>query len=78
MIRKVTITLDEETARWARVEAARRHTSVSQLVRSLLQEQMMRERNYEAAMGRYLAGETRWLKRQGGYPARDEVHPRTC
>ena len=30
-MRNVTITLDEETARWARVEAAMRGTSVSRL-----------------------------------------------
>ena len=32
----VTISLDEQTARWARLEAARRETSVSHLVGELL------------------------------------------
>lgn len=74
--RNVTITLDEETARWARIEAARRDTSVSRLVGDLLREHMLRERNYGEAMDRYLTAGARELKREGGYPSRDEVHRR--
>ena len=39
-MKNVTITLDEETARWARVEAAHRDMSVSRLIAELLQEHM--------------------------------------
>src|SRR5579872_2838917 len=53
--RNVTITLDEDTARWARLEAARRDTSVSRLVGELLREHMRSEERYEAAMHAYLA-----------------------
>lgn len=74
--RNVTITLDEETARWARVEAARRDTSVSRLVGDLLRDHMRRERNYGEAMEAYLAAGPRELKREGGYPDREEVHRR--
>lgn len=74
--RNVTITLDDETARWARVEAARRGTSVSQLVGSLLREHMEREESYEAAKKSYLAVKPRALKRRGRYPTRDEIHRR--
>lgn len=74
--RNVTITLDEETARWARIEAARRDTSVSRLVGDLLREHMLREHNYGEAMERFLAGTPRELKREGGYPSREEVHRR--
>ena len=72
----MTITLDEETARWARVEAARRDTSVSKLVGVLLREHMERESSYEAAMDRFLAIEPRVLKRGGRYPSREETHRR--
>lgn len=72
----MTITLDEETARWARIEAARRGTSVSRLVGSLLREYMEREESYEAARKRYLAVKPRPLKGDGRYPSRDEVHRR--
>lgn len=74
--RNVTITLDEETAEWARVEAARRDTSMSRLVGSLLHEHMLRKRNYESAMREFLSGEPKELKRTGRYPGRDEVHSR--
>lgn len=74
--RNVTITLDEETARWVRVAAARRDTSVSRLVGELLREHMQRERNYEAAMREYLNREPRPLKRRGRYPTREQVHGR--
>lgn len=74
--RNVTITLDEETAEWARIEAARRDTSMSRLVGSLLHEHMLRERNYESAKREFLSGEPEMLKRTGGYPDRNEVHSR--
>jgi hypothetical protein len=35
-MKNVTVTLDEETARWARIEAAHRDMSVSRLIRELL------------------------------------------
>lgn len=74
--RNVTITLDEATARWARIEAARRDTSVSRLVGSLLHEHMVRERNYESAKREFLSSEPEKLKRTGGYPDRNEIHSR--
>jgi len=74
--KNVTIVLDEETARWARIEAARRNTSVSRLVGALLREHMERERDYEAAMSRFLSIEPRVLKRGGGYPSREATHRR--
>jgi len=42
-LRNVTVTLEEEVARWARVEAARRNTSVSRLLGALLKENMSME-----------------------------------
>jgi hypothetical protein len=76
MRRNVTITLDEETARWARVEAARRDTSVSRLVGEMLRERMLHAREYESAMLGYLSRTPRPLKRTGGYPSREELHER--
>jgi len=76
MKRNVTITLDEATARWARLEAARRDTSVSQLVGELLREHMLEQRSYEAAMRQFLSREPTRLKEAGRYPARGVVHER--
>ena len=76
-LRNVTITLDEEVARWARVEAARRDTSVSQMVAQLLREQMLGADEYEAARQRYLAQEARVHRAPGTrFPDRAELHER--
>ncbi len=74
--RNVTITLDEETARWARVQAALRDTSVSELVASWLRQRMAAERSYEVAMRDFLSRSPKPLKRQGKYPGRQELHER--
>jgi hypothetical protein len=39
-LRNVTVTLEEDVAQWARIEAARRDTSVSRLLGQLLKERM--------------------------------------
>lgn len=39
-LRNVTVTLQEDVAQWARIEAARRNTSVSRLLGELLKERM--------------------------------------
>lgn len=75
--RNVTITLDESVARWARVRAAERDTSVSSFVGELLRERMVEEETYEAAMSEYLSAEPRSLKPAGAvYPTREELHER--
>lgn len=42
-LRNVTVTLEEDVAQWARIEAARRDTSVSRLLGELLKERMASE-----------------------------------
>ena len=42
-MKNVTITLDEEVARWARIIAAEQNTSVSRLVGEMLREKMIDE-----------------------------------
>lgn len=75
-MKNVTVTLDEETARWARIEAAHRDMSVSALIRELLSGLMRGEAAYEDAMRRYLARAPTALKDQGPYPPREELHDR--
>jgi hypothetical protein len=41
-LRNVTVTLEEDVAQWARIEAAKRDTSVSRLLGELLKERMGR------------------------------------
>ncbi|MDQ4097860.1 MAG: hypothetical protein M3144_08345 [Actinomycetota bacterium] len=75
--RNVTVALDEETARWVRVEAARRDMSVSSLLAELLREQRRAGEGYEAAMSAYLSRPATALrKRRSAYPKRDELHDR--
>ena len=47
-LRNVTVTLEEDVAQWARIEAARQDTSVSRLLGALLKERMS-ARNGSAA-----------------------------
>ena len=75
-MRNVTVTLDEETARWARVEAARRDQSVSSLLREILERAKATHESYPEAMRRYQARGTTSLKRSGAYPRREELHER--
>ena len=76
-MRNVTITLDEETARWLRLEAAERNTSVSRLVGELLRERRSSDRSYEEAMEAWLKRKPRPLRDAGAaLPAREELHDR--
>lgn len=77
--KNVTITLDEETALWTRVEAARKDTSVSRFVGEVLRERMQGASVYEAARRRFEA-QGAYLSRVPGrrLPPRDELHERTA
>ena len=74
VVKNVTVTLDEETARWVRIEAARRDESVSSLLRDLLREHMAGRESYAGAMERYLGRVPRKLG--GVRPGREELHDR--
>ena len=76
-MKNVTITLDEEVARWARIKAAEQDTSVSKLVGEMLRDKMMNERSYYLSMKRYLSRKPRQLSKPGTrYPTREEIHER--
>jgi plasmid stability protein len=75
-MKNVTVTLDDEIARWARIEAARREMSVSRFIREMLRERMGGQAAYDGAMGRYLSRSAVELKDVGPYPGREELHDR--
>ena len=75
-LKNVTITLETDVARWARLEAARRETSVSRLLGELLKQRMLEEDGYESAMRRSLARKP-FPKTGGRYLTREEVHDRS-
>lgn len=74
-LKNITITVEEEVARWARIEAAKEDTSVSRLVGEMLRERMEKEENYQKAMKQALARKP-FLKSDGKYLTREEVHDR--
>jgi hypothetical protein len=74
-LRNITITLEEDLARWARVEAARSDTSVSRFLAGILKERMTQKDNYEAAKRRALARKP-FLKTDGRYLSREQAHDR--
>jgi plasmid stability protein len=76
VVKNVTISLDEEVARWARIWAAEHETSVSRFVGELLRQRMEAEQGYQAAMGANLARPPVILKKDGGYPERETLHDR--
>jgi len=75
-LRNVTITLDEGTARWARVEAARQGKSVSKYVGELLRGSMLEQEAYGKAMASYMSRSPVQLSRRR-YPRREEVYERS-
>jgi len=74
--RNVTVSLEEDVALWARLEAARRDTSVSRLLGDILKERMARENHYDQAMSSALARRP-FLASDGRYLNREAVHART-
>jgi hypothetical protein len=76
-MKNVTISMDEEVARWARVAAAERNTSVSRMVGELLRERMEAEGQYALARAQFDAIAPRTLRKPGDrLPSREELHER--
>ena len=76
-MKNITVTLDDETAAWARVYAARQNQSLSRFLGELLHKTMHESSAYEDAMRRYLAQEPFPISEDPeGYPKRDELYDR--
>ena len=76
-MKNVTITLDEEVARWARIRAAESNTSVSRLVGEMLRDKMVEEKSYRIAMDQYLSQPPTALKDPAvRYPTREKLYGR--
>jgi hypothetical protein len=76
-MKNITITLDEKTAAWVRVYAARQGMSVSRVLGEMLQQRMRELRDYDAAMQRYLAKKASRFEWVGGQrPSREELNER--
>jgi hypothetical protein len=76
-MRNITITLDENVARWARIRAAELNTSVSRLVGEMLREKMLDDEKYDQARREYLSQKPLRLRKPGTkYPEREELYGR--
>lgn len=75
-LRNITITLEENVAQWARIEAAKKDTSVSRLLAAVLKQHMHEKAGYERAMRRALARKP-FLNTDGRYLSREEAHERS-
>ena len=77
-MKNVTITLDEQTAEWARAHAADLGVSLSQYVGDVLRKEMPRAQAYERAMNSYLSRDRSQALITPGekLPTRDEIYDR--
>jgi hypothetical protein len=76
-VKNITITLDEETASWVRLQAARDGVSVSRLLGELLRSRSQELAAYDVAMRQFLAASPTVLrKRTASYAKRAELHDR--
>ena len=75
-MKNVTVSMEEGVADWARIEAARRNTSVSRLVGEMLAEKMRHDDAYERAMNEWLSRDRVWKSGGTPYPGREETHDR--
>lgn len=76
-MRNVTISLDDELARWVRVRAAELDKSVSKMIAEILQREMLANTDYKKAMEEFLA-QPAYLKRDPNrpLPTREEIYDR--
>jgi hypothetical protein len=76
-MKNVTITVEEDVARWAKVWAARHDTSLSRMLGEELRHMMEREEGYDLAQQRFMAQKPQILKDPGTpYPKRDTLYDR--
>ena len=73
-MKNVTITVEESALEWARIEAAKRNTSVSRLVGELLLEKMQREDSYARAEREWLADDVTFTSPVEPNPRRAEIY----
>jgi hypothetical protein len=77
-MKNVTITLDEEAARWARVRAAEKNKSLSRFIGEIVHDHMRHSLGYVEAMNGWRSEQPIRLKQDPGdrYLTREEAHDR--
>lgn len=74
-MKNVTITVNDAVLDWARIEAAKRGSSVSRMVGEMLAEKMRQEDAYAQAMRGALRFDS-WGDSRSAYLNRDEMYER--
>ena len=75
-MKNVTVTMEDAVADWARMEAARRNTSVSRLIGEMLAEKMRHDDAYERAMREWLQRDVSYRSDGQPYPKREDLYDR--
>ena len=75
-MKNVTVSMEESVAEWARLEAARRNTSVSRLVGELLAEKMRHDDEYERALNDWMSRKRKYKSDGRAYPKREALYDR--
>jgi hypothetical protein len=75
-MRNVTITVEDDALEWARVEAAKRNTSVSKLVGAFISEMRRRDDAYMRAYQEWKNDTRTWCSDGRPYPKREELYER--
>ena len=75
-MKNVTITVEDSALEWARIEAARRNTSVSRMLGEFLEEVRRRDDAYERAYQEWRSHRSTWKSDGSLYPKRDEIYTR--
>jgi len=73
-MKNVTVTMEDRVADWARLEGARRNTSVSRLIGEMLGEKMRHDDAYERAMQDWLQRDVTYRSDGSPYLTRDTIH----
>lgn len=77
MMKNVTITMEEDVVRWAKVHAAKQNMSLSRMLGETLREKMRAERGYDQAMARFFSRPLHPLKEpSSNYPKRGSLYER--
>ncbi len=72
-MKNVTVTMEDSVAEWARLEAARRNTSVSRLVGEMLADKMRHDDAYERALQDWLQRDITYASDGSAYPTRQDT-----
>jgi len=73
-MKNVTITVEDATLEWVRIEAARRNTSVSRLVGEMLTDKMQHDDAYARAQREWVADTSSFSSGGKPYPQREAAN----